>query len=238
MLPSSHRLRQYSITSDNDSDNIDNDRCPEYALNWEHLLNQQHWLPGHDYFLGNSENITDNEELRKILSEKFTRGTLTKKIIFCDLDGVLADFEKGVINRFNKPIDELNRGIMWGFINKSKTFFEKLPWMPKGRKLWEQIKQYDPIILTGVGYSSTAAEQKRKWCERELGKEIHVITCSSKNKQKFCITNSILIDDLTNNLTAWNSKGGKFILYNENIQEEIIEKIHKYMETEQGLNTP
>lgn len=229
---SSFTLRQYTISNLHDSDNIKNDRCPEYALNWDHGSNIHHWRPGHDYFLGNGKDITDNQELRQILSEKLARGTLPNKILFCDLDGVLADFEQGVMNRFKKMPDQLTPGIMWGVINKSKTFFETLPWMPRGRELWESIKQYDPIILTGVPRSATAAQQKRKWCARELGPDVHVITCSTKDKSDFCITDAVLIDDRTDNIHAWNSKGGKFIHYDEEFLDKIIERIHTHMENE------
>lgn len=238
MQTTSIRLRQYTISDEPDSDNIQNQRCPEYALNWNHLNNQPHWRPGHDYFLGNGKNITDNLELRQILSEKLARGTLPSKIIFCDLDGVLADFEQGVINRFNKPPDKLKPGIMWGVINRSDTFFNTLPWMPRGRELWESIKQYDPIILTGIPRSRSAAEQKREWCARELGQDVHVITCSTKDKPKFSLKNAILIDDRTDNLNAWNSKGGKFLLYDEEFTDKIIERIHKHMEIDNGLCSP
>jgi 5'(3')-deoxyribonucleotidase len=238
MISTVSSLRQYSISTHDDSENIKNHRCPEYALNWDHNSNQQHWQQGHDYFLGNGENITDNLELRQILSEKLARGTLSRKIIFCDLDGVLADFEQGVYNRLKKRPDELKPGLMWGVINKSNTFFETLPWMPRGRELWEQIKQYDPIILTGTPRSSTAEEQKRKWCARELGPHIHVITCATKDKPDFCLRNSVLIDDRSDNLNAWKSKGGKFLLYDEDLQEKIVERIHKHMETDAGLCSP
>lgn len=222
-------LRQYSLTNDGDINNINNSRCPDYALNWSHKDNIPYWKPGHDYFLGNGADINDKESLilRKILSEKLERGTLKKKIIFCDLDGVLADFNRGIINKFGVTPEKLNPGLMWGVINKSNSFFDTLSWMPNGRKLWEEIKQYDPIILTGTPRGKTIEEQKRRWCARELGENIHVITCSTKDKPKYCLSNSILIDDRTENLNAWNMKGGEFILYpkGEEFVDEIIERI-------------
>jgi hypothetical protein len=218
-------LRQYTIQNEDDSDNIVNERCPEYALFWQYEQNHTHWEPNHDYFLGNGKNITDNIELRTILSEKLSRGTLTNKIVFCDLDGVLADFEMGIMNKFKKPISEIKTGLMWAVIGKSKTFFETLPWMPRGRELWDNIKKYDPIILTGIPNNPQIAEQKRRWCARELGENIHVITCKSKDKHQYCITNSILIDDRTDNMNAWNQKGGIFMLYKEELLDEICSNI-------------
>ena len=225
--------RSYTLTCQRDYHHTTNGRCPDYALNWIQIDNNKHWPNGHDYFMGNG--IFDKDEephlliLREILSEKMARGTLQSKLLFCDLDGVLANFEQGVINKFKKTPDQLKPGIMWGCINKSNTFFDTLPWMPNGRQLWEQIKQYDPIILTGIPNGPSAAEQKRRWCARELGDHIHVITCATKDKPKYCLSNSILIDDRTDNLNAWNEKGGRFILYDEEFVDDIIERTHKYM---------
>ena len=225
--------RNYSITSENDYEHTMNGRAPHYALNWSHNDHKKHWPEGHDYFMGNGKNINDGTiHLREILSNKLTTGIeCSKYIVFCDLDGVLADFEQGVKNKFKKNIDEIKPGVMWGVINKSNTFFETLPWMPKGRELWEQIKQYHPIILTGVPHgSATAVEQKIRWCQRELGEDIQVITCATKDKPKYCLSNSILIDDRPDNLKAWNDKGGKFILYDEDYLDDIVERINRHFE--------
>jgi 5'(3')-deoxyribonucleotidase len=226
--------RSYSITTDQDQCHVSNGRCPNYALSWSIINHQPHWPSNHDYFMGNGENINDGtQELREILSKRLSDGIITKHIIFCDLDGVLADFEQGIKNKFNKSIDELKPGFMWSVVNKSSTFFNTLPWMPKGRELWEQIREYHPIILTGVPKGNrNFAEQKRKWCERELGPDIQVITCYTKDKPEYCLYKSILIDDRPDNLFNWNEKGGKFILYNEEDLNDITERIHRHMETE------
>lgn len=228
------KSRSYSICNEDDMHHINNGRCPNYALTWGPTDNSKHWPEGHNYFIGNGIYYNDeNRHLREILSQKFINGTLHNSIIFCDLDGVLADFEQGVRNKFHKEIEQMKPSLMWGVINKSNSFFETLPWMPKGRELWDNIKQYQPIILTGIPRgSSSAIEQKMKWCQRELGPDIPVITCSTKNKSNFCLSNSILIDDRTDNLKPWTNKGGKFILYNEDNLDKIIERIHLYMESD------
>jgi hypothetical protein len=95
---------------------------------------------------------------------------------------------------------------------------------------WERIKHYNPIILTGVPRGCpTAREQKIKWCQRELGPHVKVITCLTSHKVKYCLPNSILLDDRNVNLELWKYKGGKFILYNEDKLDEIAEKIDRHM---------
>jgi len=234
MLGQDQIYRSYTITHEDDGQHVGNGRCPDYALNWHSNSNAPHWPSGHDYYIGNGENIDDKSKvLREILSKRLADGINSKHIIFCDLDGVLADFEQGVRNKFNKNVDEFNPGMMWGVINKSNTFFESLPWMPRGRELWSQIEQYNPIILTGVPRGSIkAVEQKIRWCQRELGPNVQVITCATKDKPKYCLRNSVLIDDRTDNLNPWNMKGGKFILYHEDKLEPIVERIERHMETE------
>lgn len=237
MLGQVQTYRSYSITHYQDEEHVKNGRCPNYALDWKSISNAPHWPIGHDYYMGNGINIDDESKvLREILSKRLADGIDTKHIIFCDLDGVLADFDQGVRNKFNKNVEELNPGMMWGVINKSNTFFETLPWMPRGKELWSQIEQYNPIILTGVPRGSTkAAEQKIRWCQRELGPNVQVITCATKDKPKYCLLNSILIDDRTDNLKPWNMKGGNFVLYDEDKLEPIVERIGRHMEDELPL---
>jgi 5'(3')-deoxyribonucleotidase len=233
--------RQYTIASSEDETNIANGRCPNYALTWNND-NSKHWPQGHDYFLGNGNEIGEEKikDLRVILSEKFARGTLPEKLVFCDLDGVLADFNQGVKNKFNKEVEEIDKKLLWGVINKSNTFFENLSWMPKGQEFWNKIREYDPIILTGVPSGcKTAAEQKRKWCAKELGEDIHIITCATKDKPKYCLSKSILIDDRKNVMNDWKTKGGKFLLYSEDAIDHILYKLDKYMEKQNiGLVSP
>lgn len=226
--------RSYTITTLNDEVHTSNGRCPNYALAWDIEQNSVHWPEGHDYYIGNGSNINDgSQKLREILSERFSKGKSTKKIIFCDLDGVLTDFEKGVENKFGKNICDIKPSTLWSVINKSNTFFESLPWMPKGRELWERIKEYDPIILTGVPPGChTASEQKISWCQRELGPDIHVITCLSKDKANYCFNRSILIDDRLEILNSWKDKGGRCILYDEENLYTNLERIDKYMDNE------
>jgi len=204
--------RSYTITNHKDRYNIENGRCPDYALYWSKDDNIAYWDPSHNFYIGNGYKSEDNclETLREVLSERrFDDGP----ILYCDLDGVLADFEAGVVRRMGKHPDELKSGVMWGILRKTPGFYENLEWTNEGRELWDAIKKYNPIILTGCPNGNWAEDQKRKWCARELGPDVRVITCATKDKPIYCVNGSILIDDRDKIRREWIKKGGKFILY-------------------------
>ena len=50
--------------------------------------------------------------------------------IYCDLDGVLVDFDKGVLKLFPKgtKMDSIPAARMWAAISRADSFYEKLPW--------------------------------------------------------------------------------------------------------------
>jgi hypothetical protein len=151
-------------------------------------------------------------------------------VLYCDLDGVLVDFEQGVINRLGKIPEELNRNMMWAVLRKTPNFYDKLPWMSKGRTLWEAIKDYNPVILTGCPRGGWSEEDKRNWCARELGPHIKVICCDTREKPNYCSEGDMLIDDRDVIMNEWIKKGGKYVLYSETNLESNIETIKKYFE--------
>jgi len=205
--------RSYTITCHKDNYNIENGRCPDYALAWSVEDNAQYWNPAHNFYLGNGYKGDDPclETVREILSERrFLHNSL---ILYCDLDGVLADFERGVVSCIGKKPDDLTSGFMWATLRKTPGFYENLEWRAEGRMLWDAIKKYNPIILTGCPRGGWAEQQKRNWCARELGPDVRVITCTTADKPKYCIQGAILVDDRDKVRREWTKKGGKFILY-------------------------
>jgi hypothetical protein len=92
--------------------------------------------------------------------------------IFCDLDGVLVDFEAGVKRIFGgRSPDELpNQSAMWAAIGRADRFYATLPWTEDGRALWDVLRNHPttPDILTGVPRSVKSRSEKFTWCVREL----------------------------------------------------------------------
>ena len=132
--------------------------------------------------------------------------------LFVDLDGVLVDFDAGVRRIFGKNPAEIAPKVMWPRLARTAGFYENLPWMGDGKVLWEVLRPYNPTICTGVPIGLWAGPQKINWCKRELGEDIPVITCKSREKYLHCQgPMSILIDDRREIGASWENSGGVFI---------------------------
>ena len=165
--------------------------------------------------------------------------------IFCDLDGVLADFEYAAYQVLgysfpSRPDPNTNKqeykqaiAVAWETLQfyrhpqYKKGFFTTLPWMKDGPDLWNQIKQFNPIILTGMPRGNWARNQKIEWCNTQLGQQVPVIVCMKPEKarkafeyvQQYKRSNhiGILIDDTADASTAWTAMGGIFIHHTNTI---------------------
>ena len=60
--------------------------------------------------------------------------------IYCDMDGVLADFEQGIIDLIGGKFND-NR-----WVELPDDFFYQLEPMPDAKKLWGFIGKYEPFI--------------------------------------------------------------------------------------------
>jgi hypothetical protein len=137
--------------------------------------------------------------------------------LFVDLDGVLADFEHGVLLATGKEPSRQSSRAMWSTLAKTPRFYAELEWMPGARALWDFVAPYEPTILTGLPYGKWAEPQKREWCRRELGPDVPVITCFSREKAKRAAAATpgdkvpVLIDDRESQKDPWEGIGGVFI---------------------------
>lgn len=136
--------------------------------------------------------------------------------IFCDLDGVLVDFEKGVFDVTGRYINDQPTSKMWQRVLTYPKFFESLDWTPYGIDLWKQIMDIGgqtPTILTGTPSSTKKQHEtgKKQWCNTHLGADVEVITCNSSEKYKYASRGHILIDDRLEMGKQWLAYGGIFI---------------------------
>ncbi len=136
--------------------------------------------------------------------------------LFLDLDGVLVDFDRGVELLTGRPPSALAPRAMWPQLAKSPGFYARLGWTHDGKELWEFCRRHSPVILTGLPLGNWAEPQKRSWCARELGPDVEVITCMSREKAEKAQERSngktpVLVDDRIKLQEAWEQTGGVFI---------------------------
>lgn len=131
--------------------------------------------------------------------------------IFCDLDGVLVDFDARVFHLTGHYPKDLPVDLMWQIVYADDDFFYKLEWMSDGKKLWNYIKKHKPEILTGLPQGKDVANQKERWCRKNLGPYVPVKVVRSKDKYKQAAINHVLIDDRMDIGYSWSENGGTFI---------------------------
>lgn len=149
------------------------------------------------------------------------------KLIYCDLDGVLCDFD-AQWNYYTRtgmtPLDFKN-------IYGEEEFFEELakygtefwtsmPWKTDGVLLWNYIEKYRPIILTRPSGTEECIEGKEWWVKANLPPKTDIIFSDPKtnNKEAWATSDSLLIDDDGTTVRKFIIKGGDGIIHTNSIQ--------------------
>ena len=142
--------------------------------------------------------------------------------LFCDLDGVLVDFEGGYLRTFGHGHMDVKKKVMWANIDAGGTeYWSALPPLPDYMVLWNYIIPYRPTILTGcpgfteLSKSHQNAKKGKKWWginNLPQDSEYGFIACFSKHKPTFMTgPGDILIDDNEKIGMLWHAAGGVFV---------------------------
>ena len=158
--------------------------------------------------------------------------------IYFDMDGVLADFDKGLWemcrlkarnqNRESNPAEDDR---MWEAIRNTDHFYDRLDLMPGAKELFDSLREKygDKCeILTGIPRKErgivTAEEDKRNWTRRLLSEEVTLHPVCRRHKQNYCKgEGSILIDDREKTIQEWRTLGGTGILH-RSVEETTKER--------------
>lgn len=145
--------------------------------------------------------------------------------IYCDMDGVLTHFNNGARKIGYKgplPATGEDKAKLWSIVvNDAESFWGDMPWAEGGKKLWNFIKVYQPVLLTSISRDMSnklgvnGKKGKQRWIKRELGQEYltTALIVASGTKDKYVSLNGILIDDDKRNINQWKKAGGIGILH-------------------------
>jgi len=140
-------------------------------------------------------------------------------ILYCDMDGVLADFKTAAQKvtglSINQWVNIPSSKEKWALIKKHKNFWATLPWMSGGRRLWSYISKHDPHILSAYVEQTTdpnCIPGKSKWARTRLGMSGNKVNLvKRREKQNFAKVGGspcILIDDYIKNISQFRARGG------------------------------
>jgi hypothetical protein len=156
--------------------------------------------------------MDERAKRRIMISNKDSFNKKDQIQIYCDMDGVLTDFDQTAKN-IDPDIYNLPAKEMWKLIqNTGIEFWENMPWTKDGKKLWNFIKSFNPYILTALpGLTKNdltkinAEKGKINWVNKNLGEKYlsNLILTISKDKYKFAAPNKILIDDREDLIKEW-----------------------------------
>jgi cytidyltransferase-like protein len=148
--------------------------------------------------------------------------------IYCDMDGVLVDFERGYEELTGKNIrgnHVKGDADFWQPITDAGVeFWTKLKWMSDGKQLWNYIKKHKPSLLSAPSREESSRIGKHIWVENNTP-GVNLILRAADKKQEFASPNAILIDDRADNIQRWKDAGGVGILHTS--AENTINELEK-----------
>jgi 5'(3')-deoxyribonucleotidase len=150
-----------------------------------------------------------------------------KPIIYVDMDGVVADFDKGYADAFGRDVYGDDSFTITQHCLQVPHFFRFLSVLGKGAELVDLLRDdYKIVFLTtpmqGMEY---CRRDKLNWVREHFGDD-HDVIFSNAKADYVVDESSILIDDMERNLKPWTEAGGTAINIKLSI-DQIFEKIEE-----------
>lgn len=138
--------------------------------------------------------------------------------IFLDIDGVLADFVGGAIERFQLPVKPDD--VTWDFLpsecwaHMDADFWAGLNPLPDCHKIVERLDVSKTWLLTSLPQTNrqAAGEGKYKWVEKHLPQFQHRLLFCVSRKSLWAHGAALLIDDHDANVNQFREAGGHAVL--------------------------
>ena len=193
--------REYTATNEKDKQNIENGKCPDYALYWPEETNKQYWPENHNYYKGFFKEEQKEDEAKEDLNTYYK--------LWRQIENKIA--EKKALNSPRTiifcPLKLLVCNIDYDLPNLNLSNY--------GRKLWEVIKQSYPFIVVDKQHYT---KEKKTWCKLKL-ETINILTYDIMKYDEKLIENPYLLIDYEDINEITNPK--KIFIQYTNINETL-----------------
>lgn len=137
------------------------------------------------------------------------------KIIYIDMDGVIADFNRRYVELFNhEPGEKRDEkfGERWRTLVDDEHF-SSLDWMPDAQVLLDYLKSLDvqkAILSSTGGFNdhNSISKQKQKWLTNRFIVYPAIFVPGKQYKPGYANKDSLLIDDTLSIINAFRQAGG------------------------------
>ena len=176
------------------------------------------------------------ESKLKFMAESIMKSRFT---IYCDMDGVLTDFDAQFDHYYGMSAREYSQlkgpEIMKKAVDDvGLDYWAKMPLFPGALELWSYVSKYQPIILSSPSTFKYAKKGKLIWIRENLQPSPSQILFKQTGHKEEAIQGlpeteirkSILIDDYYRNLAPWKEIGGIGITHKS--AEQTINILKKF----------
>ncbi len=152
-------------------------------------------------------------DLYKQIKEEETSSSPQYKI-YCDMDGVLVDFDEGYKALTGKPTNHSD-------VQDKNEFWNNF----KQGLVDNKISPLNPTLLSAPTRDPQSRLGKRIWVKKNIP-GTPLILAAAPMKKNYARKNAILIDDKISNINEWNEAGGIGILHTSTAT--TLDKLSKY----------
>jgi hypothetical protein len=176
------------------------------------------------------------ESKLKFMAESIIKSRFT---IYCDMDGVLTDFDAQFDHYYGMTAREYSQMKGPELMKKAVDdvgldYWAKMPLFPGALQLWSYVSKYQPIILSSPSTFKYAKKGKLIWIRENLQPSpSQILFRQTGHKEEAIqglpeteIRKSILIDDYYRNLAPWKAIGGIGITHKS--AEQTINILKKF----------
>ena len=130
------------------------------------------------------------------------------------------------LNKTSSEFSQDTLNFFWRVMKDNRKLWMGLDWTPEGKRLWDYIKDFDPIILSKPTDLQSVIG-KKKWVKDNLGltKEKVQIRYDKTPYAQYNGKTGILIDDFKSNTSKFSEASGLSVLYRST--DQAIKELKK-----------